>query len=131
MATRFLVRIDAGDGLPIFRQIVEQVKAAIASGALAPGDRLPSHRDLAHDVVVAPLTIARAYDLLEREGLLVRERGKGAFVAARTKRAAPGADAHLKDRAEALARHARALGLSEKDVVDALREAWHGGKVKR
>jgi GntR family transcriptional regulator len=131
MARAFLIRIDPGDGLPIYRQIVEQVKAAIASGALAEGDRLPSHRDLSREIVVAPLTIAHAYDVLEREGFLVRERGKGAFVAAGTKKAAPAADAHLKDRAEALARHARALGLSEDDVIEALRDAWHGGKVKR
>jgi GntR family transcriptional regulator len=131
MATGFLVRIDPGDGLPIFRQIVEQVKAAIASGALAPGDRLPSHRDLAHDLVVAPLTIARAYDLLEREGFLVRERGKGAFVAVPAKKAAKSAESHLHERAEALARQARALGLTEADVVEALRDAWHEGKVRK
>jgi len=131
MVTGVLFRIDPGDGLPIYRQIVEQVKAAIASGALKTGDRLPSHRDLAKDVVVAPLTVARAYDVLEREGFLVRERGKGAFVAVPTRKAARSAESHLHERAEALARQARALGLSEKDVVEALRDAWHGGKVKR
>src|SRR6187402_1095372 len=115
MATGFLFRIDAGDGLPIFRQIVEQVKAAIASGALADGDRLPSHRDLARDLVVAPLTISRAYDELEREGFLVRERGKGAFVSAGKREAAPSAVSELNGRASALVRHAQALGLSRED----------------
>jgi len=93
MVRGLLIRIDAGDGLPIYRQIVEHVKAAIAAEIVAPGDRLPSHRDLARELVVAPLTIARAYDLLEREGVLARERGKGAFVARRPTDAAPHADA--------------------------------------
>ena len=130
MATGFLFRIDAGDGLPIFRQIVEQVKAAIASGALADGDRLPSHRDLARDLVVAPLTISRAYDELEREGFLVRERGKGAFVSAGKREAAPSAVSELNGRASALVRHAQALGLSREDAIRALREAWDDGRGK-
>ena len=130
MATRFLVRIDPGDGLPIYRQIVEQVKAAIASGVLREGDRLPSHRDLARDIVVAPLTISRAYDLLEHEGFLARERGRGAFVAARKAKAAPSAAAQLNGRASALIRHAQALGLTQREVLDALREVWNDGKEK-
>ncbi len=130
MARGFLIRIDAGDGLPIYRQIVEQVKAAMASGALSPGDRLPSHRDLAHELVVAPLTVSRAYDLLEREGFLVRERGKGAFVAERLAAARESAEG-LRERANALVRHARALGLSRKDAVEALRRAWPDGGTNR
>ncbi len=124
----FLARIDPGDGLPIYRQIVEQVKAAIASGVLSVGDRLPSHRDLARDLVVAPLTIARAYDLLEREGFLVRERGRGAFVSAPTRKAASAAVTQLNGRASALVRHAQALGLTRDEALRALREAWEEGK---
>jgi|SRR5882724_1182941 len=130
MTRALLIRIDPGDGLPIYRQIVEQVKAAIASGVLSEGDRVPSHRDLARDVVVAPLTIARAYDLLEREGFIARERGKGAFVAAKAKKAEPSATAQLNGRASALVRHAQALGLSREEALRALREAWQEGKEK-
>src|SRR5262245_27352115 len=128
MATGLLIRVGPGDGLPIYRQIVEQVKAAIASGALAEGDRLPSHRDLARDIVVAPLTIARAYDVLEREGFLARERGKGAFVAAAAKHAASHAAKQLNGRASALVRHAQALGLTREEALRALRDAWQDGK---
>jgi GntR family transcriptional regulator len=130
MVTGFLVRVDPGDGLPIYRQIVEQVKAAIAAGVLAEGDRLPSHRDLARDLVVAPLTIARAYDVLEREGFLERERGKGAFVAVPAKRAASQAAKQLNGRASALVRHAQALGLSRGEALRALRDAWQEGKER-
>jgi GntR family transcriptional regulator len=128
MGTRFLVRVDAGDGLPIYRQIVEQVKAALAAGALRPGDRLPSHRDLAKELVVAPLTVSRAYDLLEREGLLATERGRGTFVATGAGGAAPAAAEELRERADALVRQARALGLSRGDALRALGKAWRGEK---
>src|SRR5262245_3063242 len=124
MTRAFLIRIDPGDALPIYRQIVEQVKAAIASGALEEGDRLPSHRDLSREVVVAPLTVAHAYDVLEREGFLVRERGKGAFVAAAAKHAASQAAKQLNGRANALVRHAQALGLSREEALRALLDAW-------
>ena len=130
MTRAFLIRIDPGDGLPIYRQIVEQVKAAIASGALSEGDRLPSHRDLARETVVAPLTIAHAYDVLEREGFLVRERGKGAFVAAPAKHAESPATKQLSGRASALVRHAQALGLSREEALRALRDAWQEGKER-
>ena len=128
MTRAFLIRIDPGDALPIYRQIVEQVKAAIASGALTEGDRLPSHRDLSREVVVAPLTVAHAYDVLEREGFLVRERGKGAFVAAAAKHAASQAAKQLNGRASALVRHAQALGLSREEALRALLDAWKDGK---
>jgi GntR family transcriptional regulator len=124
MARSFLVRIDAGDGLPIYRQIVEQVKAAIAAGALVPGDRVPSHRDLAREIVVAPLTVSRAYDVLEREGILVTERGRGTFVAPAADRAVPAAEEELKERTEALIRQARVLGMSRREVLEALRRTW-------
>ena len=128
--TPFLVRIDPGDGLPIYRQIVEQVKAALAAGALRPGDRLPSHRDLAKDLVVAPLTVSRAYEVLEGEGLLATERGRGTFVAdsAGSQRGAaapsPAAEEALRAKAESLVRQARALGLTRREALKALGEAW-------
>ncbi len=132
MARALLVRIDPGDGLPIYRQIIEQVKAAIAAGALAPGDRLPSHRELSADVVVAPLTVSRAYEVLEREGFIATERGRGTFVAERRAGARSPAATHaaeeLRGRARALVRQALALGLTRREVLDALHDAWRGGK---
>jgi len=130
MVRGLLVRVDPGDGLPIYRQIVEQVKAAIAAEVLSPGDRLPSHRDLARELVVAPLTVSRAYDLLEREGFLATERGKGTFVAPAAARAGPLATEELRERADALVRQALALGLSRREVLRALQEAWREGRVR-
>jgi len=74
------MHIKPSDELPIYRQIVRQITDAIAGGRLVPGEQLPSHRDLAAQLVIAPLTVKKAYDELEREGLIDTQRGKGTFV---------------------------------------------------
>ncbi len=128
MSTPFLLTVAPGDALPIYRQIVEQVKAAIASRLLGPGDQLPSHRDVARDAVVAPLTVKRAYDVLEQEGFVRTQRGKGTFVAEGAEEAAPEADAELQARVRALVRQGRALGMGIGELTEALRAAWREGK---
>ena len=80
MSAAPLFSVHPGDGLSLYRQIVEQAKAAIASGRLEPGDRLPTHRDLARELVVAPLTVKKAYDLLQAEGLIRMTQGRGTFT---------------------------------------------------
>lgn len=72
---------DPTSRLPIYRQLVEQIRAAVARGKLVPGDRLPSVRQLSRELVVNPNTIARAYTELERDGLLLTQQGRGVFVA--------------------------------------------------
>jgi len=69
-----------GSELPIYRQIFRQVVQAIAGGHLKAGERLPSHRELAETLVIAPLTVKKAYDELEREGHIHTVRGRGTFV---------------------------------------------------
>lgn len=73
--------IDPASGLPIYLQLVNQVKRATAGGVLRSGDQLPSVRDLAVQLAVNPNTVAKAYQELEREGVIVTLRGKGTFVA--------------------------------------------------
>ncbi len=75
-------RIDAAARQPIYRQIVEQVREAVARGRVAPEERLPSVRELSRTLVVNPNTVARAYSELEREGILNTRQGLGVFVAA-------------------------------------------------
>lgn len=72
-------------GIPIYRQVVEQVRRMVASGQLVPGSELPSVRELAVQHAVNPMTISKAYALLENEGLLIRQRGKPMQVAAISK----------------------------------------------
>ncbi|HWI51729.1 MAG TPA: GntR family transcriptional regulator [Symbiobacteriaceae bacterium] len=75
--------LDPSSGTPIYRQLVDQVQQAVASGVLRAGDRLPSVRDLAVELAVNPNTIAKAYQELERAGVIETPRGKGSFVADR------------------------------------------------
>jgi GntR family transcriptional regulator len=72
--------VNPADELPIYRQIMRQVLEAVAGGQLVPGDQLPSHRELAEQLVVAPLTVKKAYDELERAGHIRMARGQGSFI---------------------------------------------------
>jgi GntR family transcriptional regulator len=69
------------DPLPIYRQLMRQVTDAVAAGRLAPGEQLPSHRELSEQLVIAPLTVKKAYDELEALGYVTSQRGRGTFVA--------------------------------------------------
>ena len=73
--------IDTSSRRPIYQQVVQQVREAIARGDLKPGEQLPSVRQLSRDLVINPNTVARAYTELEREGLLANRPGRGVFVA--------------------------------------------------
>ncbi len=73
-------RIDSKSGVPLYRQIIEQVKFAIARGDLQSGNQLPTVRQLAVDLSINPNTVIRAYKELEIEGLLETHQGSGTFV---------------------------------------------------
>lgn len=78
-----LFSVDPSRGEPLFQQLVDAVKKAVATGALAPGDRLPSVRELAADLLINPNTIAKAFRELESEGITVGRAGTGTFVGER------------------------------------------------
>jgi GntR family transcriptional regulator len=75
-----LLKPNSSSGVPIYLQLMEQVKHAIETGALRPGEQLPSIRPLAEELVVNPNTIAKAYRELEHEGVIELRQGAGAFV---------------------------------------------------
>jgi GntR family transcriptional regulator len=75
-----LFRPNPSLGVPIYLQLMEQVKHAIETGALRPGDQLPGIRPLAEELVMNPNTVAKAYRELEREGVIDLRHGSGAFV---------------------------------------------------
>ena len=115
--------IQASSAEPIYRQISQQLRRLIASGRLAPGEELPSVRDVAGAHAINPMTVSRAYGQLEAEGLLERRRGKGMVVAAQRGRA-PSADRRLQQlqpQLDELARQARELGLPAEAVLERLR----------
>ena len=78
-----LFSITTGSSEPIYRQLVEQVRRLVAAGQMAPGDGMPSVRDVAQVLALNPMTVSKAYSLLEMEGLLTRKRGMGMSVAER------------------------------------------------
>jgi GntR family transcriptional regulator len=114
-------------GVPIYRQLLEQVRRLVASGHLAPGTPLPSVRDLAVQHAVNPMTISKAYSILESEGLLERNRGKPMTVASRPRAQAQQLSRRLdqlEPHLEQLVLAARQLHLSEAETVRALRAKW-------
>src|SRR6266542_4558925 len=76
----FRFSLDPRSGVPVYRQIIDQVTGGIAAGALAPGDQLPTVRQLAVDLSINPNTVTRAYRELEIRGVLETEQGTGTFV---------------------------------------------------
>ena len=77
-----ILRIDTTSSIPVYAQIVDQIKRAIASGTLRAGDPLPSLRETAVKLRVNPLTVGRAYKQLEQEGLVETRHGLGSFITA-------------------------------------------------
>lgn len=91
MNDAFDFSIQTGSAEPIYRQLVEHVRRRVASGQIKAGDEIPSVRELAQQLAVHPMTISKAYSLLEAEGLLERRRGLAMRVAPQHRRALPAA----------------------------------------
>ena len=75
-----IFRLNPNSGVPIYLQIMEQIKHAVENGVLRPGDQLPGMRKLAETMVMNPNTVAKAYRELEHEGLIELRQGAGAFI---------------------------------------------------
>jgi len=112
--------VNPSDELPLYRQIMRQIVEAIAGGRLKSGDRVASHRELSEQLVVAPLTVKKAYDELEARGYIETQRGRGTFVCADP----PPADLERVRRdARKLLSEAYLSGLDFGEVVKVLKEA--------
>ena len=117
--TAQLFSITTGSPEPIYRQLVEQVRRLVAGGQMAPGDGMPSVREVAQALAVNPMTVSKAYSLLEMEGLLTRKRGMGMSVAGRAG-SAPGSASRialLRPTLERAAMEARQLELDPDTVL--------------
>jgi GntR family transcriptional regulator len=129
MAPDVQLHVNPGDELPIYRQIVRQITDAIAGGRMNAGDKLPSHRDLASHLVIAPLTVKKAYDQLESDGLICTQRGRGTFVSENLPSEDPGASRErLRDAAQHLLSRAALSGVPYAEVVRLLEEIDRGMK---
>lgn len=113
-------------GVPIYRQLLEQVRRMVASGQLTAGTALPSVRELALQHAVNPMTISKAYAMLETEGLLERHRGKPMTVASqvRTQVSATKRIQQLEPLLDQLVLAARQLQLTDAELVKELRKKW-------
>jgi GntR family transcriptional regulator len=113
-------------GVPIYRQLIEQIRRMAASGQLPPGTELPSIRALAVEHAINPMTVSKVYSLLETEGVLERNRGKPMTVARPGRTQSPPAKrvAQIEPQIEQLVLAARQLELGEEEVVEALHNAW-------
>jgi len=87
-----LFSVVAGSAEPIYRQLVAQVRRCVAGGQLKAGDELPSVRELAQSLAVNPMTVSKAFGLLEAEGLVTRRRGLAMVIAEQHQRAQPASD---------------------------------------
>src|SRR6185312_7412489 len=97
--TGFRFALDLGTGVPVYRQIIDQVSVGIASGALSAGDQLPTVRQLAVDLSVNPNTVVRAYRELEIRGVIETQQGTGTFISRQKPKRD---DAHRRRRLEQL-----------------------------
>ncbi len=79
-----MYRINPQSPDPIFQQLASQVMEAVVRGQLKEGDKLPSVRELARETTVNPNTVVKAYDILERDGVIYRRRGAGCFITGKT-----------------------------------------------
>jgi GntR family transcriptional regulator len=108
-----LLSVATGSAEPIYRQLVEQVRRLVAGGQLRAGDELPSVRELAQALAVNPMTVSKAFGLLETDGVLERRRGLAMVVAEQHRRAQPAAEraALLRPTLERAAHEAHQLEL--------------------
>ena len=126
------IRIESSSGMPIARQIADQVRTHCASGTLCPGDRLPSVRQLAKELAVNQNTILRVYERLTAEGLLERRHGDGTYVADSLPPGRLKAQRELlQQEAQRLARRATGLSIPPADVHKLLDEAFDRLKRQR
>jgi GntR family transcriptional regulator len=83
VSAAFEFRLDSKSGVPVYRQLIDQVLVAIATGGLGSGDQLPTVRQLAVDLSINPNTVVRAYKELEIRGMLTTQQGTGTFITAK------------------------------------------------
>jgi GntR family transcriptional regulator len=122
----FRIALDEHTGVPVYRQIIDQVRGGIASGALIAGDQLPTVRQLAVDLSINPNTVVRAYRELELGGLLESNQGTGTFI--RTQEIEGGKQERARQLAQIVndcVARAGAAGFNVQDLLEELRAIAH------
>jgi GntR family transcriptional regulator len=129
-----VLTVDPRSGVPIYLQIIEQIKRSVALGVLQSGEQLPTVKQLAIDLTVNPNTVARAYRELERESVIETSPGRGSFVRSNGVTDSPRVAAEIgRDALDVALREARSVGLSRAEVselFDGALQRWFGGTEK-
>ena len=130
MTTDLIFSINTGSSEPIYRQLVEQVRRRIAAGQLSAGQEIPSVRELAQTLAVHPMTVSKAYSLLEAQGLLERRRGLSMVVAAQHTHAEPSASRVelLRPTLEKAASESRQLELTSTQALKLFQQILNEGE---
>jgi GntR family transcriptional regulator len=119
----FRFALDLHTGVPVYRQLIDQVRTGIASGSLAAGDQLPTVRQLAVDLAINPNTVMRAYRELELGGLLETHQGTGTFISNRKpEKKTAERERQLSQMAGEFAARAGAAGFTVEEIIDRLRD---------
>ena len=119
----FQFALDLHSGVPVYRQLIDQVRGGLASGSLAAGDQLPTVRQLAVDLAINPNTVMRAYRELELGGLLETHQGTGTFISdKKPEKKSAERERQLIQMAGEFAARAGAAGFTLDEVIDRLRE---------
>ncbi len=118
----FQFALDMRSGVPVYRQLIDQVRMGMASGSLGSGDQLPTVRQLAVDLAINPNTVLRAYRELELGGTLETQQGTGTFISTKKiKRDDAERERQLAQLAAEFAARAGAAGFTVKELLDELR----------
>ena len=119
--SRFRIQLDLHSGVPVYRQVIDQVRGGIATGSLEAGDQLPTVRQLAVDLEINPNTVVRAYRELELGGLLETHQGTGTFISAqKMKRADAERERQLAQIVSECVSRAGAAGFTIDELMDEL-----------
>ena len=128
----FEFMLDLHSGVPVYRQIVDQVRSGMAAGTLEAGDQLPTVRQLAVDLEINPNTVMRSYRELELGGFLETHQGTGTFIAnKKVERNSAERERLLSQIAGESAARAGAAGFSVEDLIERLRDLLPGGAKRR
>ena len=124
--------INPKSALPIYRQITDQIRWRVAAGVFAPGDKLPSVRELAAQLLVNPNTVAKVYRDLERDGLLETRRGDGTYISSEAVALAESERTRIiEEQLRSIARDVRAFGLPSQAAMDLFRRILSDESAQR
>ena len=126
MKSRFYFQISISSGVPIYRQIIDQVKTQIATGRLEAGVFMPSVRQVAEELEINPMTVSKAYSLLEKESVLEFARGQGMMVreSSVSKKNLQKREENIVPLLKEVVTKAQQLSLEEKKVIGVLESLW-------